>query len=238
MALAQFCLSDSRYFGFYERAAQRGEKVILDNGAYEKAQVEWDQLIHLVLEMKPSVVVLPDLPGNWAETWRMGVEFEQQLRASKRSLEKWEVGVKPCMILHADDGDLWQFIEGYRQITRLFPWVGFSRLTNSYGSPRETTLNRRVKFAEGLQKIGLWSRKTTHHAFGMLKGAVEELPLLDKVGFFGCDSSAPVWRGLHGHKIQNRGWLNVPFSSQIWDVKMEHIWLADLNLRKVLAKCK
>lgn len=233
MALAPFCLTDPKYLSFYREAAAAGDRVILDNGAYEGKQVEWKDLIRLAEELEGSrlTIVLPDKPGDWAETWRMGTEFWRQFGGGQPS-------VKACMILHAADGDLWQFIEGYKRITAKFSWIGFSRLTKSYGSPGETTTNRRVAFAKGLQKIGLWDNRRFHHAFGMLKGCVDELPLLSGAGFYGCDSSAPVWRGLHGFRIRNRGWINVPFSSQIQNISTENVQTADLNLQEVLAACK
>ncbi|KKN68971.1 hypothetical protein LCGC14_0446560 [marine sediment metagenome] len=65
MCLAPLALRDKypqrqEYFDYYKLASMNGRFVIMDNGAAEKDQVDTESLLHLMREIKPSLVVAPD----------------------------------------------------------------------------------------------------------------------------------------------------------------------------------
>ena len=70
MCLAQYALKDAEYRTYYKEKAQEGNEVILDNGAAEKQVVPWVVLLELADDIKPAVVVTPDVLFNSVETMR------------------------------------------------------------------------------------------------------------------------------------------------------------------------
>jgi len=228
MALAQY-LHISEYRQFFQKKLADGEVVILDNGAYEDTPMPMTQLNYWTLELKPSVLVLPDVPGKCLNT----------LVAAGSYLRDFGLphGTEGMMVLHAQDGKLEHFIAAYE----LCPveWVGFSRLTKSFDaelSAEVTWHDQRVAFANILRERGLWRRELKHHALGMLSGDVTELTKLSYVGFHSCDSSAPVWRGLHGYSTNDPTWPNYAFEP-LAPPEANNFDLAEQNLAVVLSAC-
>jgi len=221
MALAQY-LCNKDYFKFFYEKKQKGDTVILDNGAYEESAIHFSELARWVTELRPSVVVLPDVPGN----------FEKTIQRSHNYLDSFGLphGTEGMMVLHAKDGALAHFEVAYN----LCPvkWIGFSRLTKRYsGDPGYL---RRVHFAKWLKEQSVWRSDLTHHALGMLNGEVAELRHLALAGFHSCDSSAPIWRGLHGYTLTDTDWPNFEFDpTGIGDPEL----LAEVNLTQVLEAC-
>lgn len=201
---------------------------MLDNGAYEGVETSPQELAHWINELEPAVYVLPDKPGSAAGTVRRGVEFLHRYGG------KLPVASEPMWVVHAMDGKLDDFIDMYITGVNTCKWIGFSRLTRAYGL--DVSWRRRGWFARRLQEEGVWRQDVAHHALGMLDGKVEELMLLVRHGFMSCDSSSPVWRGLHGFDMLDRRWPNWDFNPL---ATMEgDVQLAESNLTAVLAACQ
>lgn len=232
MALAQVCLRDAKYYSFYKDLLEEGHTVILDNGAYEREQLSCQNLLKLANEMRPTVVVAPDSPHRMEETLRRSTEFCDHYSG------------EVMIVLHASPGDLAGFVRLYRKAAELADWIGFSRLTWNYGL-QEHNLHRqdplrRAKFALFLHEAGLWEPNVKHHALGFGQSvyddaALEELSQLHNLGFEGCDSSAPIWRGLQGVKF-GQPWHNAVFDPN-YDVVL-NLNLAKQNLEEVLRACR
>jgi hypothetical protein len=116
----------------------------------------------------------------------------------------------------------------------LASWVAFPRIL----------ADRRVELIAGLHKMGWWSDAVEHHAFGMNAGSLAELPQLNTLGIYSCDSSAPVWRGLHGCDIESKTWEDHPFNPHWTDAGYDPRHVADLrklaetNLEEVHTACQ
>lgn len=63
------------YTGIYLEARERGDFVILDNGAYEGALVAASTLVDLANTVKPNELVIPDSMGEAAITQSMAEQF-------------------------------------------------------------------------------------------------------------------------------------------------------------------
>jgi len=138
-------------------------------------------------------------------------------------------------VVHAKERDLDEFVSAYIVAANQAQWIGFSRLTGSCSS-QWLHSESRAKFARHLKTFNFWNSKCIHHALGMLNGDLAELPLLANEKFFSCDSSAPVWRGMNGYKIDDPTWPNYAFEplaapeASNWD-------LANSNLKQVEEAC-
>lgn len=90
MCLAPMCLKEPKYFDFYLKRRQAGDKVILDNGVYENAVVPWEEYQKLLIALAPTEFVVPDEKQNPEETSRMNREFPKI------------VGIKRAYVIQGD----------------------------------------------------------------------------------------------------------------------------------------
>lgn len=202
MALAQY-LYDAEYLMFMVRQSARGHKVVLDSGVYEGSAVDERQLLYWCKVLEPHAVILPDKPDDVKETLRLSLSFADKLDSLSGELRtlKWKV-------LHAEAGE--DFLTSYQYDSRLFDGVCFSRLTTSFGLEEcMAGWARRTLFIQRLKELKLWNPNCYHHALGMRDGSLRELEQLRNIDVDSCDSSAPIWRGVHGHKI---GSNELPFN--------------------------
>jgi len=224
MALAQH-LSIPAYLKFFQEKVQAGETVILDNGAYEGVQMAPELLHRWIMELRPTVAILPDSPGDFRKTLCKSHEF-----LLRHTLPRSTQGMT---VLHAANGELKQFEVAYELVET--EWVGFSRLTKYYEKIVPWPYHR-AGFAEHLKVQGMWRSGLKHHALGMLNGCVSELKALAEQGFSSCDSSAPVWRGLHGYTLRD-AWPNYEYQPDMNESFSPQYSQAGLNLQVVLEAC-
>lgn len=196
MALAQY-LYDEDYFNFFQEMLAGGKFVVLDSGVYEGSAVGRRQLMYWMEKLQPSAVILPDVPHDCEKTLKASLDFYDFMNVTgvNEHTQAWKV-------IHAATADLTRFTSSYITDSRIFDGVCFSRLTGDYGlSINSDRVSQRVDFIQHLLKEGVWQPEIYHHCLGMLEGAVGELPHLAKLGVNSIDSSAPIWRGLHGHAL-------------------------------------
>lgn len=176
------------YFMYYNRRSHLpGYHIILDNGVYENSKVSMDYLLRATLELAPQVVVLPDFPNNMTATLTVGEAFKILLR-------RHSCKVKTMTVLHAEEGNLDQHVHAYMESCKQSSWVGFPRNGRSGLS--------RVALVGELVRRKVYNTHTDHHALGMVDGSLSELHDLATCGLFkGCDSSAPIWRGLNSYEL-------------------------------------
>lgn len=177
------------YWKFYERMIrERGDFIILDNGAYE-GECDRVRLLNRINRIQPNVVVLPDiLGGNWKSSSRESFSFLEDYYYSFPNT-KW------MYIPQAEPGDIIGFVESlFRAIDdSRIAYIGLPRAL-SYSITSDLTM--RVRIAEQIRKR---SSRVKIHALGMVRGSVEECRLLREGGcVMSIDSNAPVWRGWNG----------------------------------------
>jgi len=182
---------DEDYWNFYEDRRAEGDRIILDNGAYEGREFHEIRFTSLLRYLKPQVAVLPDYPLQpWEKTWHAAITF----------LDRWAEkfpDVEWMYVPQAEKGmqSTWSSslytVKGEPRIT----WIGLPRamITHVFSSP--------LARAEMAYQIRGWSSPLKVHCLGMDAGNVHELYYLNKAGVTSIDSSAPVWRGWQGYKL-------------------------------------
>lgn len=208
MCLAQY-LYDERgeptdYMMFYRRRCMLDRySVILDNGVYEGVKMSYDRLLRAALDLRPKVVILPDVPHDREATIVGGEAFKKMLK-----LEGYKGST--MTVVHAKPGDYGDFVYAHDQARKQSRYVGISRLTQDFGLGF-TGLLRRANFFEALKEGNQISYQNSYHALGMREGSLEELASLQRAGFDSVDSSAPIWRGLNKCELGN-DWEDIPFN--------------------------
>lgn len=194
MALAQY-LGNRDYLHFYKDRVKEGKFVILDSGVYENAAVSDKELLRLCMELQPTAVIAPDVPHDAEGTDRKSYRFSEKIHTQFAGMSCPRV----WKVLHAEPGNFEEFVTSYLEGAAAFPGVCFSRLTKDYGVGG--VLFPRPTFIRQLQERGLWDKSIHHHCLGMADGSLEEWSLLNAYGINSCDSSAPIWRGIHGEVL-------------------------------------
>jgi hypothetical protein len=217
MVLAQFCHLEP-YLKFYQTRVEKGDLVILDNGAYEGESCPPKQLHRITQELKPTVVVLPDRVGSFVGTVADSFSFLD------RGLPTDTDGM---LVLHGKNFDELEKLYNLNPVG----WVGFPRMHRGYPN----WPFHRWMLASKLKPNGV-----KRHALGMLDGDTNELQNLEVQGFYSVDSSAPIWRGLHGYELGDPNWGHIGFypecTSECWSA--QGLQVAEKNLQRVLEACR
>ncbi len=163
------------YFDFYKRAIDRGDYVILDNGAFEGEAVNSERLLELVERLMPAEVVAPDVLGNGEET----VEKTKQFLSLMPSPLKKRVRVMG--VVQGETPKEW---------TNCF--FALKDLVDVFGVPGKPSLKNLHPFTRIHERIArlTFLKRQTHkpvHCLGMT--GVRELVVLDRLGARSLDSS-------------------------------------------------
>ena len=193
-------VEDQEYWRFYTKRRDAGDRIILDNGAYESKRPVDDTVIISLIEspLRPQVVVLPDyLLQPWEKTWHAAIAF----------LDRWAEkfpDVEWMYVPQAEERDMsgWRtsLLKGVDEPR--VSWIGLPRAYATHIACRPLARVEEVATITGYHKKKV-------HCLGMLAGDVHELHYLDKAGCISIDSSAPVWRGWNGYSLKS-------FEDSIW----------------------
>lgn len=246
MVLAQLAARDQEYFNFYKARGEAGDVLIMDNGAYEGEQMGHQDLLEVALSMDNiELLVIPDTPNNFDQNEDKCGEFLDYLDKEFHWDEGEAYPFNLMKVIHATPGCLREFTLSYLladQDPRISA-AGFSRLTPAYSSVSHVYDDRadplrRVKFAQHLKRSGLWAGRLEHHALGQLGGPTE-IATLAYEGFDSMDSSAPVWRGIHGVEYKSADWQDYPFELSFNEKLMpwQNLKVVDQNIERVLKAC-
>ena len=187
-------MRDPEYWTFYKERREKGDLVILDNGAYENQNQSTiiERMMEIYRELNPQVLVLPDLLLKTAQ---------ESLDCSGQAYRLIQHDLKPetqLMYVPQAPPDSWN--EWWRGLYEWFhqPW---SKRVSWIGLPRALATHiRKDPLARVLAARSLVGNRRIH-ALGMVKGDYHELPYLDHAGVYSIDSSAPVWRGILGLRL-------------------------------------
>lgn len=241
MVLAQHLYDDdftpTDYFMYFRRrAALPGYHIILDNGVYEGKKVTYDYLLRATMELNPHVVILPDTPHQMGATLEGGEAF-------KALLKKYKWKGQTMTVVHAEPGNLEQFVHAYMEAAKQSRWIGISRLTEDFGCLGGDAVCRRANFLTELSRRRTYQVTHHHHALGMRDGSLEELKSLSDSNLVrSCDSSAPIWRGLHGIGMTSNGGFHTDFNPEggwvNWNGGLDQSSQAETNLWEVEQACR
>ncbi len=188
------------YWMFYRKRWKEGDRIIVDNGAYEGVEFNENRFTEILTAFRDGcVAVLPDyLLQPWEKTWHASIAF----------LDRWAdkfPEVEWMYVPQAIEGDRsgWRasMFKGVEEPR--IDWIGLPRAYATHIARRPLA---RVDEIESL--ISFYKKKV--HCLGMLAGDVHELYYLDKAGCISIDSSAPVWRGWQGYRVGDKQWPDCP----------------------------
>lgn len=195
LVLAHLVATNEKYTEFYRRMSMDGDRIIMDNGAFELGQsYEPDQLLKLGEQCGADVIVLPDYPAQEAQVTISAAEkYAPMIK---------EEGFKTMFVPHSKIGDTEDFINAYMWAADNpnVDLIGMSILNIPNAMPHIPAAYSRVVMTELLIDRGVFAEKY-HHYLGLNAGPALELPSLINMGALNsCDSSGPVWAGILGHE--------------------------------------
>jgi len=187
LVLAQ--IKDEKYRQFYLERRAHGDTIILDNGAYELGKsLDQTSFAQAVRFYSPQYIVCPDeLYQDWERTYSLTKNFLDHHYDEFR-----ELGCKFIGVPQTTKGNIMGWMEGLIRMVEELPLdgIGLPRalVTHYYVDPLT-----RVRACEFLKRR-YEGDQLYIHAFGMVKGNVDELNMLRDAQCDSIDSSAPVWR--------------------------------------------
>lgn len=227
-ALAHIARKSDEYCSFFRRMRERGDYIILDNGAWELGQsISGDELSSIAEKCSANCIVLPDIPH---ETWKKTASATLQYLIMFAD-ERFDYMYVPS----AGDRHIEDYIESYRwsssvdQITH----IGISRMAGVKIWPDTSASWSRIKLVLELKRLGCWNNNKRHHALGWL-GNAEEFPYLDYLGFESVDTAGPIWRGYCGYSIFDKNWPDTDVD-HFAELPVENRVVVDRNIREVLS---
>lgn len=195
LVLAHIVAKDTMYASIYKALANAGDRVIMDNGAFELGEsYAPDKLIALGLLCGAQVIVLPDYPFKpSAVTIEAAKKWTPIIQAA---------GFKTMFVPQSETDEMEDWIDGYMWAADNpeIDIIGMSILGIPNAIPHIPKAYARVVMTELLMDRGVFAHKY-HHYLGLNSGPALEIPPLLKVGALNSvDSSNPVWMAILGHE--------------------------------------
>lgn len=194
LVLAHLVDTDVAYMEFYREMSQRGDFLIMDNGAFELGEsYEPNKLISLAELCQADAIVLPDYPFQPAEkTVKAAEALGNQVK---------DAGFKTFFCPQSEVGQLEDWIKAYAWASAT-PWIdiiGMSILGIPNALPHLPRAYARVVMSQLLIDRGVFNFSKYHHYLGLNAGPNLEIPaLITMKALNSCDSSGPVWAGICG----------------------------------------
>lgn len=222
LVLAHLVDTDPVYAAFYRHRSDLGDRLIMDNGAFELGEsYAPEKLVELGHRCGAHAIVLPDYPFREAQnTIDAAIDLIPQVKAA---------GFATFFVPQSEVGDLSDWIGAYNWAASNpdIDIIGMSILGVPNALPHIPTQYARVVMSQILDERGVIARKH-HHYLGLNAGPNVEIPTLLKMHMLDtCDSSNPVWTGINGIRynptlsdwmgIQKRYLREVDFQEQFAD---------------------
>lgn len=204
LILAQEVLRDLNYEVEYTKRIQRGEYVILDNGAYEKGEsISIETFAEIAMRMRPQGIILPDCRFNMKKTFSL---LQDAIKYFKGVFPK---DYQPRLYAVPQGENLAEILGSLIFYDSIFEigGIGF------YSEIGEVTgLGTRYAFLGYAYRHGyIHPEKFRYHLLGM----EEDLSELQRQAHFiwvdGCDSAKPIVCGICGNEILPDGKLRKPY---------------------------
>jgi len=214
--LAQVYLEDRQYAKFFLERRKAGDDMILDQGAAELgASIDDVSIMVVARELKPTILVAPDVIYNSFETMmRMGIF----LKAYAEELKG--LGIKIMAVPQGEDNERYLDCFGLLNCAVKVDWLGISRFYHDRFNGRATLL--------ALIKDRV---KKPCHLLGAGGGVYD---LKDEVGFDfvkSVDTARPVRLGLDGFGLHAVTRLR---PKQFFSLPLANAELVKRNIREYL----
>ena len=181
--IAPWVISSKRYHDFYKAA--KGYK-ILDNGAFEGAPMEFQDLMKIARDLRVDVVVLPDYLRDYERTWKALIQIGHISKIVQHQF-KW-------MIVPQASSAAWHI--AYNSLIGLAEKL-FPAEQLVVGMPvwldREPGISRRKLF-DWMTNANMWRFNLPHHYLGI--SSLFEFDILSN-HFESADTSHPIKMGFN-----------------------------------------
>ncbi|PPD54351.1 MAG: hypothetical protein CTY12_03405 [Methylotenera sp.] len=222
LVLAHIVDKDPVYADFYLGMSERGDRIIMDNGAFELGEsYAPDKLIELGHRCGADAIVLPDYPNQ--DPFKT-IDAAMKLAPSVKS-----EGFKAMFAPQAKIGDLDGWIESYTWAadSDLIDIIGMSILAIPNALPLIPKSYARVVMTELLHDRDIFAEHKFHHYLGLNAAPNVEIPSLILTNSLdSCDSSNPVWAGINGHQYNTVADSFLPISKKyLREVDFDYEWV-------------
>lgn len=222
LVLAHIVAENPVYASFYQEMSDRGDFIIMDNGAFELGQsLNPDKLIELGNKCGANVIVLPDYPNQASN---------KTIDAAKHWIPIiTEAGFKTMFVPQSELGKTEDWINSYVWATnnQQIDLIGMSILGIPNALPHIPKSYARVVMTEILQDRGVFNNEKHHHYLGLNSAPNVELPSLILTGSLdSCDSSNPVWAAINGYQYNPTGDSFLPIHKKyLREVDFNYEWV-------------
>lgn len=223
LVLAHIVDKDPVYADFYRSMSDRGDRVIMDNGAFELGQsFSPEKLIKLGHLCGADAIVLPDYPGKSSEV-------------TITAAEKWipsfkDEGFRTMFVPQSEIGNIDDWIDCYIYAADHpnIDIIGMSILGMPNAIPHIPRSYARVVLTEILRDRGVFADWKYHHYLGLNSGPALELPTLIQMNALdSCDSSNPVWMAILGHEYTRNSDSYLSTRKIKKEVEFDFPWIKD-----------
>lgn len=193
LVLAHLVDVDDTYAAFYKQRSLAGDRLIMDNGAFELGEsYAPDRLVELGHKCGAHALVLADYPF---------VESAKTVEAAKRLIPQVKAaGFATFFVPQSKTGDFEDWISAYQWAAENddIDIIGMSILGVPNAIPHIPIAYARVVMTQLLMDRDLLANKH-HHYLGLNSAPNVEIPPLLALGALDtCDSSNPTWCGING----------------------------------------
>jgi hypothetical protein len=194
LVLAHLVDSNEQYAEFYRKMSARGDRLIMDNSAFELlGSYSPEKLIELGKKCGADALVLPDYPFQPASV---------TIEAAKQWIPMFKgAGFSTAFVPQSETGQLEDWIDAYRwgANNEDIDILCYSILGIPNALPHIPAAYARVVMTQLLIDRGEFDSTKFGHYLGLNAGPALEIPALIKMGALdSCDSSNPVWCGVNG----------------------------------------
>ena len=197
LILWQLYEADYRYRAKVKWLQERGYKIIMDNGAYEGAQMDFDRYMLACMQARPSVIVLPDFPNSpLTDTRTVSIAFmlkaEQVLAHSKH----WRPKFMYCPHGDSQISVLDHFDWTYKYMDSAKVIVGIGLQYKLWEDEKQTREAARVKMLEAIwhnSDTEMSAREFEHHILGARwEPTLAFYDMTSTQSIIGLDSAKPM----------------------------------------------
>ena len=153
LVLTQYYLSSSTYREFYISRRLKGDFIILDNGAAElKASVDKKDMMDVVRELQPHVVVAPDVIYDVTQTMHLTATF-----LAAHAVELHHLGVMIMAVPQGGDRVQWRVCFDDFNRDKRIDWLGISMFyTPKFNRRWEVLKSIESTISKPCHLLGLW----------------------------------------------------------------------------------
>lgn len=231
LVLAHIVDNNEQYANFYNEMSERGDRIIMDNSAFELGQsYHPEKLIELGHKCGADAIVLPDFPFQASQTTiDAAIKWAPQIKSE---------GFKTMFVPQSEVGELEDWISCYNWAANEddIDIIGMSILGIPNALPNIPKSYARVVMTEILHDRGIFNHKKFHHYLGLNSAPNVELPaLIESNSLDSCDSSNPVWCGVNGIKYNTTlsDFMGIQ-KKYLRHVQFNENWNGDPNIREMI----